>query len=211
MAATAPPVPNLTSTTAFLDEVSETMGKLDTDALTHIVGRLFQAWRERRTVFVMGNGGSASTASHFAADLAKYPNADGKPRFRVMGLTDNVPLMSALTNDNGWGSVYVEQMAAWIEPGDVLVGFSVHGGSGLGDAGPWSQNMVSAMRYAKERGASVLGFSGYDGGAMSQLADACAVIPVRIDRLGTPLVEGIHVVLSHLVVHQLKERIERDA
>jgi phosphoheptose isomerase len=204
-----PSEPTATSVAGFLAEVTSTLAQLDQSQLSAIEERLFLAWRERRTVFVMGNGGSASTASHFVSDLAKYSVVEGKPRFRVIGLTDNVPLMSALTNDNGWGSVFSEQLTPWIEPRDVLVGFSVHGGSGLGDAGPWSQNMVVAMQYARASGASVLGFSGYDGGAMNDLAEACAVVPVQEPRIGTPLVEGIHVVLHHLVVHRLRERIER--
>jgi len=195
------------SANAFLREVVTTIESLDVAVLGEIEDRLYTAWREQRTVFVMGNGGSASTASHFACDLAKYTIVPGKPRFRVVGLTDNVPLVSAWTNDVGWASVYAEQMRGWLEPHDVLVGFSVHGGSGTGDAGPWSENLVAAIRLAKEYGAAVLGFSGYDGGAMKDLADACAVVPVRVDDLGTPIVEGIHVVLHHLVVHRLRNRI----
>ena len=90
-----------TSTEAFLEQVTRTLAQLDRSALDAVQDRLFQAWRERRTVFVMGNGGSASTASHFAADLAKYTIVGDQPRFKVLGLTDNVPLLSAWTNDSG--------------------------------------------------------------------------------------------------------------
>jgi D-sedoheptulose 7-phosphate isomerase len=158
----------------------------------------------------MGNGGSASTATHFAADLAKYTITEGKPRFKVLGLTDNIPLVSAWTNDGGFNSIFAEQMAAWLAPGDVLVGFSVHGGSGAGGAGPWSQNMVRAMQVAKEGGASVIGFSGFDGGAMAQMADYNLTVPALVDELGTPIVESVHVLLHHLVVHTLREEIKRD-
>ncbi len=198
---------HFTSGNAFVQEVTDTLAKVDLTVLDAIRERLFRAWRESRTVFVMGNGGSASTASHFACDLAKYTIVGEQPRFRVIGLTDNVPLVSAWTNDGGWGSVFVEQLRGWMQAGDVLVGFSVHGGSGAGEAGPWSQNMVAAMRHAREIGASVIGFSGYDGGAMKELAEACAVVPVRVNELGTPIVEGVHVVLHHLIVHQLREGI----
>jgi D-sedoheptulose 7-phosphate isomerase len=116
-------------------------------------------------------------------------------------------LVSAWTNDGGFNSIFAEQMAAWLEPGDALVGFSVHGGSGAGNAGPWSQNMVQAMQAAKDAGASVIGFSGFDGGAMAEMADYCLTVPVLGDELGTPIVESMHVLLHHLVVHNLRERI----
>lgn len=197
-----------TEVTDFLACISSILDQLDRPTLTVIVDRLYRAWLERRTVFVMGNGGSAGTASHFAADLAKYTIVGAKPRFRVLGLTDNVPLVSAWTNDSGWSSIFAEQMEPWLEPGDVLVGFSVHGGSGTGDAGPWSQNIVRAMAAARAAGASVIGFSGYDGGAMREMAEHCLTVPALIDELGTPVIEGVHVVLHHLVVHALRKRIE---
>jgi D-sedoheptulose 7-phosphate isomerase len=191
----------------FLEEARRTVAQLDQQVLAGMLDCFMDVWRQQRTVFVMGNGGSASTATHFAADLAKYTISASKPRFRVIGLTDNVPLVSAWTNDGGFNSIFVEQMAAWLEAGDVLVGFSVHGGSGAGDAGPWSQNMVQAMKAAKDAGASVIGFSGFDGGAMAQMADYCLTVPVSVDELGTPIVESMHVLLHHLVVHTLRERV----
>ena len=192
----------------FLDQALRTIARLDQPVLGRMLDCFMDAWRGRRTVFVMGNGGSASTATHFAADLAKYTIADGKPRFKVMCLTDNVPLVSAWTNDSGFHSIFVEQMAPWLERGDVLVGFSVHGGSGAGGNGPWSQNMVRAMQAARDAGAMVIGFSGFDGGAMASMADHCLTVPVTVDELGTPIVESVHVLLHHLVVHSLRERIK---
>lgn len=192
----------------FLTLSQQTLGRLDQRVLGEIIACLMDVWQRRGNVYVMGNGGSASTATHFAADLAKYTISPGKPRFKVLCLTDNVPLVSAWTNDGGFNSIFVEQMAPWLERGDVLVGFSVHGGSGAGDAGPWSQNMVRAMQAAKAGGAIVIGFSGFDGGAMAQMADYCLTVPVLADELGTPIVESVHVLLHHLVVHSLRERIK---
>jgi phosphoheptose isomerase len=194
----------------FLKLSQRTIDRLDRQVLADIVGCLLDVWRRRGTVYVMGNGGSASTATHFAADLAKYTIIEGKPRFKVLGLTDNIPLVSAWTNDGGFNSIFAEQMTAWLEPGDVLIGFSVHGGSGSGNAGPWSQNMVRAMKAANDAGAEVIGFSGYDGGAMAEMADHCLTVPVLADELGTPIVESVHVLLHHLVVHTLRERIKSD-
>ena len=192
----------------FFTQFQRTVASLDQEALVGMLDCLMDVWRNRRTVFVMGNGGSASTASHFAADLAKYTISAGKPRFKVLGLTDSVPLVSAWTNDGGFSSIFAEQMAAWLEPGDALVGFSVHGGSGAGDAGLWSQNLVRAMQAAKDGGARVIAFSGFDGGAMAQMADHCLTVPALVDELGTPIVESVHVFLHHLVVHSLRVRIE---
>ena len=170
---------------------------------------LLLAARERgSTVYVMGNGGSASTATHLACDLAKYTIVGDKKRFRVVGLTDNVPLVSAWTNDNGFGSIFVEQLRPWLAAGDVLIGLSVHGGSGKGAAGLWSQNLVQAMQLARERGVRTIGIAGFDGGAMRELADVCIIVPADCEPLGTPLVESFHVVLHHLLCAALRQRIE---
>ncbi len=156
----------------------------------------------------MGCGGSASTATHFAADLAKTVMVNGKKGFRAISLVDNIPLVSAWTNDKGWGSVFSGQLDQWLGPNDVLVGFSVHGGSGEGDAGPWSQNLIQAMKLAKDRKAKIIGFSGFDGGAMKQMADVCLIVPVNMEPYGTPVVEAFHVVLHHGIIYALKNMIK---
>jgi D-sedoheptulose 7-phosphate isomerase len=159
----------------------------------------------------MGNGGSASTATHLACDLAKYTIVDEKPRFKVIGLTDNIPLVSAWTNDSGFGSIFVEQVRPWLAAGDVLIGISVHGGSGSGQAGPWSQNLAQAMALARERGARTIGLSGFTGGALKEMADVCIVVPIDEEPLGTPLVESWHVAVHHLLCYTLRQRIASDA
>lgn len=188
-----------------MEKVIRTISREDIDRAIEL---LFDAWRNDNTVFIIGNGGSASTASHFSCDLAKLTVVRGRKRFKVVGLTDNVPLTSALTNDNGFGSIFVEQLEPWLKEGDVLIGLSVHGGSGEGEAGPWSQNLVRAMNLAKERKAKVIGLSGFDGGTMRRMADVCVVVPINSEPLGTPLVESFHVALHHLVCIALRQRIE---
>jgi len=168
-----------------------------------VVDILINCHMQKGTVFTMGCGGSASTATHFAADLAKTTEAG----FKAISLVDNIPLVSAWTNDEGWGRVFAGQLEPWITDKDVLIGFSVHGGSGEGNAGPWSQNLVAAMKLAKDRGAKVVGFSGFDGGARKKMADACLVVPSE-KGYGTPVVEAMHVVLHHGIIFDLKNRLK---
>ena len=192
---------------AFLQATSDLAQRLSHQEIERVVDILYEAWEGQRTVFTMGNGGSASTATHLACDLAKCTIVPGHHRLKVMALVDNVPLVSAWTNDSGFGSIFAEQLEPWLEAGDVLIGLSVHGGSGSGDAGPWSQNLLQAVRLARTRGARVIGFSGFGGGGLKEFADECLVIPVDEEPLGTPLVEAYHVLLHHLVCTALKLRI----
>lgn len=202
---------NSTHIANFLDEMGRISREIETRDIDRAIDILIDAWKRERTVFVMGNGGSASTATHLACDLAKYTIVRERPRFRVMGLTDNIPLVSAWTNDGGFGSIFVEQLRPWLNEGDVLIGISVHGGSGRGQAGPWSQNLVQAMALAKERGARTIGFTGFQGGALKEIAEVCIVVPIDKEPLGTPLVESWHVALHHLLCYILRQRIETSA
>lgn len=181
---------------------------IESNEYQKVLDILFDCYKRGGTVFTMGCGGSASTATHFAADLAKTTMVDNKPTFKAMALVDNIPLVSAWTNDKGWGTIFEGQLRTWLTKNDVLVGFSVHGGSKRGDeAGPWSQNLVAAMNLAKERKAKIIGFSGFDGGTVKEMADACIVIPTQSEVFGTPLVEAMHVVIHHGLIFDLKERI----
>lgn len=190
----------------FLLEAKRSLDGLSIKEIKDAVDLLLEVQEGKGKIFIMGNGGSASTASHFACDLAKWPNVGNSPRFRVMSLTDNLPLITGLTNDCGFSSIFVEQLKAWLEPGDLLVGISVHGGVGEGGAGPWSPNFLQALKLAKEKGAKILGISGYDGGVLKGMADVCIVVPVGNPEIGIPLVEGLHVVLHHLICATLRER-----
>lgn len=190
---------------SYLEDMKELIGKLSRERINQIVELLFSAWKEGRTIFVMGNGGSASTATHFACDLAKCTIVEGKKRFRVICLNDNIPLMSALVNDNGFDNLFSEQLKNLMQEKDFLVAFSVHGGSGKDKAGLWSQNLLKAMLVAKEEyQATLIGFSGFDGGAMKDVADECLVIPFN----STPQVESFHLAMEHLITNCLRKKIE---
>jgi len=194
-------------TDGYLKEVSEIATKVDRDAIDKTMEILLEAWRNDAQIFVIGNGGSASTATHFACDLNKWVSDNAEKKFRAFALVDNVPLVSALTNDNGWGDVYSEQLRNFFRKRDVLVAISVHGGSGSDKAGPWSQNLLKAVKYAKDNGGKVVGLAGFDGGLLRTAADSCIVVPAN----STPHVEGMHLVLTHLMCEQLRENISRKA
>lgn len=187
----------------YFDGVREIVDRISYEDIDRVIEILFSAWRNGNKVFLMGNGGSAGTASHFASDLSKCTAIPGKRRMRVISLVDNIPLLTALVNDDGWDNVFVEQLKNLFEPGDVAMGISVHGGSGRDKAGLWSQNLLKALQFAKDSGGTAIGFSGFDGGAMKEMADACVVVPYRT----TPHVESFHVVLHHLITFCLAEKI----
>ena len=187
------------SSETYLEQVSEiSKGFIDSEEYTKAIDILLDCYKRKGVVYTMGCGGSASTATHFAADLAKTVG-----RFRAISLVDNIPLVSAWTNDFGWESVFEGQLNDWITKDDVLVGFSVHGGTKK-----WSGNLTLAMKLAKKRRAKIIGFSGFDGGAMKEIADACLVVPTDSEIYGTPLVEAMQVVLVHGIIFSLKERLK---
>lgn len=194
-------------TNSYLDEVSDIASKIDRSSIDASIGLLIEAWKSDSQVFLIGNGGSASTSTHFACDLNKWVSDNASKKFRAFALVDNIPLVSALTNDNGWSDVYSEQLRNFFRKGDLLVAISVHGGSGSDRAGPWSQNLLKAVKYAKDNGGKVIGLAGFDGGVLKAAADACIVVPAN----STPQVEGMHLVLTHLMCEQLRERISHAA
>lgn len=169
----------------------------DSEEYEKVLDILLDCYKRKGVVYTMGCGGSASTATHFAADLAKTVG-----RFKTISLVDNIPLVSAYTNDEGWESVFEGQLKNWITKDDVLVGFSVHGGNKK-----WSGNVTKAVKLAKKRGSKIIGFSGFDGGVMKKMADACLVVPMDKEPYATPVIESMHVVLSHGIASELKERI----
>ena len=193
----------------FLDSVKAVARDISRNEIENAIELLFDGWKKQSKIFIIGMGGSSSTASHFACDLSKWTIVKDARRFRVFSCADNMSLVTGYANDNGLSSIFVEQLKAWLEPGDILIGVSVHGGSGEGDAGPWSQNIVQAMKFAKENGAKLLGICGFDGGAMKKMCDVSVIVPNSDPVIGIPLVEGYHVLVNHLICAALREKIKR--
>ena len=191
---------------SYLHESAELSLKLKEQEvqIEQAIDAIFKAWLAGAPVFIIGNGGSASTATHFAADLVKTViNNPDQRGVKALALVDNIPLVSASTNDWGWGEAYTAALQAYWQEGGIVIGFSVHGGSGGEAGGIWSQNLLKAMQYAKDHRGTAIGFSGFDGGAMKNLSDISVIAEVN----STPLVESFHVVLFHLITFRLKEMI----
>jgi len=176
----------------YLDEIGRIMHQLPQDQIVQIIRILRRARLEHRLIFLIGNGGSAATASHFANDLLKSTVVEGKPRMRVIALTDSIPVMLAYANDCGYETIFAEQVDALSEPGDVLIAFS---GSGR------SANVLRALDLAKARGLTTVGFTGRDGGQMRDRCDLCLVVPCQ------PMeqIEDVHLVLAHLVYSAIRD------
>ena len=177
----------------YLDEVRHTLAALPLQRISEVVDVLLSANYVGSTIFTMGNGGSAATASHFACDLMKGTITPDRPRFRVMALTDNVPLMTAWSNDVAYEDVFVEQLRGLMGRGDVVVAFS---GSGN------SPNVLRAVELARQMGGITIGFSGFAGGRLSKLVDVPVV--VRCDCMEQ--IEDVHITLCHLIATVLRER-----
>ena len=148
-----------------------------------------------RTIFILGNGGSASTASHMAVDLAKGAQVEGYPRLRVISLTDNIGMITAWANDANYGVIFEEQLKSLMKHGDVVIGISASGDS---------PNVLSAMKYAKDLGAVTIGFIGFGGGRLKQLVD----IDVTVSSHNYGVIEDFHLSLNHIISQFIRQFLE---
>jgi D-sedoheptulose 7-phosphate isomerase len=177
----------------YLAEASAALeGPYILEAVRRIVPILLRARSERRTVFFFGNGGSASTASHFVTDISKVATrGEGRP-IRCVGLADNVPSMTALANDRDYSRIFVDQLKTLAEPGDVAVAIS---GSGN------SPNVLEAVRAARAMGVATIGLTGMGGGKLKDLVDVPLVVPSN----SMQHTEDVHVIVLHLLTAYLRD------
>ena len=187
----------------YFKETREITKLISVDDIDRAVELLFDAWKNGNHVYTCGNGGSAATATHFACDLVKTTAVAGKRGFKAECLNDNIPLVLALINDDGFDNLFSEQLKTKAQEGDVLICISVHGGSGQDRAGLWSQNLLRAMSHIRDIGGKGIGLSGFDGGAMKEIADVSIIVPAD----STPQVESLHLVIEHLICVCLREKI----
>jgi D-sedoheptulose 7-phosphate isomerase len=178
----------------YLDHLRMALDSLPGPRLTKFGEMLYRAYRNEKQVFTLGNGGSASTASHMAADLAKNTIGPNMRRFRVLSLNDNVPMLTALANDLGYESVFSEQLKSLIRAGDLLIVLSTSGSS---------PNVINAVRCAREQSAEVVAIVGSGGGEAAEIADLSIVVPS--DHSG--VIEDIHLVINHIVIDYFKSKL----
>jgi D-sedoheptulose 7-phosphate isomerase len=179
----------------FLDETCRLIGELDRHAIDTARRILLDCYRRGGRVFTLGNGGSASTAQHFACDLSKYIIPEGARPFDARCLTDNVALYTAWANDAAREDVFVNLLRGLIAAGDVVIATSVHGGSGC------SADLARAVRFANGVGAATISLVGFDGGVLHRESTCSILVPAD----STPQTEAIHLVIEHLLMYLLKE------
>jgi D-sedoheptulose 7-phosphate isomerase len=181
----------------YLAETARLLDRLDRTALARAAELLLDCYRRQGRVWTLGNGGSASTAQHFACDLAKFVIPSGARPFDTRCLTDNVSLYTAWANDAARDDVFVNQMRGLLRPADVAILISVHGGKGF------SSDLLSALGYAREVGATTIALVGFDGGVLHQQSTCSILVPVE----STPQTEGTHLVIEHLLMDLLRRRL----
>lgn len=180
----------------YLGQVAQTLLLLPQQPLDAIAEALWETYERDGTIIVCGNGGSAATASHFACDLMKWTLQPGMRRVRALALTDNIPVMTAFSNDQSYAEVFLEQLMTHYRPGDMLFAIS---GSGN------SRNITNAVAWANTQGALTAGLSGFDGGLLARLAR----ISLHVENQHMPQVEDVHSAICHAFAVDLGLRIER--
>lgn len=181
----------------YFDELQGVVADLPHDSINQIADTLLMAYESEKSLYLFGNGGSASLASHFACDLGKgTAYCNGGKRFRVLSLTDNLSTLTAWANDSGFEDIYSEQLKNFIQPDDVAFAISASGNS---------KNVLNALRIGREAGARTVGLSGFDGGKMKSMCDMCIVVPSN----NMQIIEDLHLAMAHSIYRIVHSRITR--
>jgi D-sedoheptulose 7-phosphate isomerase len=168
--------------------LSQSLSQIDPNRFERVVRLLRATFRADACIFVAGNGGSSATASHWANDLHKTTMGPGRRGVRVLSLTDNAPLLTAFANDEGYESVFRQQLASHLRPGDVVVVISVSGSS---------PNLVRAIELTTDLGIASIGLLGWDGGKLANMVTEAVIVPAPIGDY--PLVESAHALLCDVL------------
>jgi D-sedoheptulose 7-phosphate isomerase len=179
----------------YFEKVSETLAKIDIRAISKFIDRIYECYDRGNTIYIFGNGGSAATASHVAGDFMKGISFGLEKRFKVLCLNDNIPSLTAISNDLTYDEVFYEQLKTFLKKDDVVIGIS---GSGN------SANIIKAVNYARGLGATVVGFCGYKGGKLKELADILILAPVN----DMEITEDIHIIIFHSIKQVLNRKLK---
>jgi D-sedoheptulose 7-phosphate isomerase len=182
----------------YFTELERMVQAISQPHLEKVLQLLEEAYNSSRRIFIMGNGGSAATASHFALDLAKNTIMPGAPRLKAISLTDHVPLITAWSNDIAYEHVFAEQLANMIEPGDVAIGISASGNS---------QNVINALRLARASRASTIGLLGAKGGTIKEMVDVYVLAPGH----NIEQEEDGHMILAHVITRHMRDVVRSHA
>ena len=181
---------------SYMVDIQQVINLLPIHTIEATVERLHEARLTRKQIFVMGNGGSAATASHMGCDLAKNTLGANFPRPRVHALSDSTPLITAYGNDCGYDAIFAEELSNFIEPGDVVLAISASGNSA---------NVLKAIELANQHDAYTIGWSGYDGGQLATLVDLPLVVPCH----NIEQIEDIHMMLAHMVTMGVRNAVQK--
>ena len=176
----------------YLNDLASLIPQLDRDKIGEAIGMLRQARDADKTIFICGNGGSASIASQMVVDIVKGASLRKKARFRMIGLTDSIATITAYANDEGYETVFLEPLKNFAQPGDVLIGIS---GSGN------SENVLRAIDYANEQGCQTIGLTTGEGGRLREAAKLPLLVPsTHMGRL-----EDCFFVVTHVLCYAFME------
>ena len=173
----------------YLNWTRASCDQIDPSEVQKLIDVLMDARKKAQRIFIIGNGGSAATASHFCEDLGKCTlrNLEDPLRFKVISLTDNLPYVSAWANDNGYDLIFEQQLRNLSESGDVVIGISASGNS---------PNILNAIEYANASGMITVGISGFSGGKLKKMSDHS--VHVSIDDYG--MAENMHMIIVHMII-----------
>ncbi|MDL2262837.1 SIS domain-containing protein [Bacteroidales bacterium OttesenSCG-928-I21] len=180
---------------AYFDKVKKAIEKVDVNQVNNLMNLLIDALQQEKQIFIMGNGGSAATASHFACDFNKGLSWNKQKRFKIICLNDNIPTLMAYSNDISYEEIFAEPLKNFFQKGDLIVGLS---GSGN------SKNILNAIEWGNENGGTTIGLTGYDGGKLKQIAKHC----VHIDVQDMQVAEDLHMILDHCMMQILHDYLK---
>jgi D-sedoheptulose 7-phosphate isomerase len=185
------------SFSSYTAEINKAYEKINHDCINSLVDLFWEGYHSEKMIFLFGNGGSGSAASHFCEDIGKDTliDLDGFKRFKVLSLTDNLPYILAWANDHGYETIFEQQLKNFAKQGDIAVGIS---GSGN------SENVVRAIEYANSIGMKTVGFTGFDSGKLGKMVSHHIHVPSN--NMG--IIESVHASIMHFVVQVLRERMK---